>query len=313
MMSDIEETEFRKADLNLLIVFEVLMKHHSVTRAAKDLSLSQAAVSAALGRLRRLFNDPLFARTRGGMLPTARAQDIHQHIAPALIAIRDAVLGPADFDPRQARRVFTLGMSDDIEAHLMPRLVGDIQDKYPGLVISAKQANRHVLAQMLDSGDIDIGIAASPDLLPHHRQAPLFSSGYQCIYDGARLGLPSTLSLEDFIAYPHVLVSYDGRRGIVDDLLDAQGLTRTVLTATSHFGAVVALLKSVRAVATIPSHAARAYALYAGLTLSAPPIAMPTFTVYLAWPEARTQDAAHAWLRTWLTDIAQSSGDRTEL
>lgn len=304
-MSDINETEFRKADLNLLVVFEVLMRHHSVTRAAKDLSLSQAAVSAALGRLRRLFDDPLFLRTSDGMRPTARAQDIHQHIAPALTVMREAVLGPADFDPRRANVTFTLGMSDDIEAHLMPRLVQEAQESYPGLKIIARPAHRLVVAQLLADGAIDAGIAPAADLRVHQRRAPLFASGYQCIYDGVRLGLPTPLTLQDFVACPHVVVSHDGRSGTVEDILVAQGLERTVLTSTTHFAAVVAMLKSVRAIATIPQHAARAYALHAGLTLSPPPITMPDFQVFLIWSHSRSREPAHVWLRNWITATAK--------
>ena len=53
--------DLRRVDLNLLIVFETLMHERSVTRAAEKLFLGQPAISAALSRLRNLFDDPLFA------------------------------------------------------------------------------------------------------------------------------------------------------------------------------------------------------------------------------------------------------------
>ncbi len=55
--------DLRRVDLNLLIVFETLMHERSVTRAAEKLFLGQPAISAALSRLRTLFDDPLFVRT----------------------------------------------------------------------------------------------------------------------------------------------------------------------------------------------------------------------------------------------------------
>lgn len=60
-----------------------------------------------------------------------------------------------------------------------------------------------------------------------HRQTPLFSSTYACLSDGRRLDISTPISLQDFLAHPHLLVSHDGRRGIVDDLLDARGISRT--------------------------------------------------------------------------------------
>jgi hypothetical protein len=51
--------DLRRVDLNLLVVFDTLMAEKHVGRAAQRLSVSQSAVSHALGRLRELFDDPL--------------------------------------------------------------------------------------------------------------------------------------------------------------------------------------------------------------------------------------------------------------
>jgi LysR family transcriptional activator of mexEF-oprN operon len=296
-MIDIYQTEFRRADLNLMVVFAAIMRERSVTRAAAELHVSQAAVSAALGRLRRMFDDPLFVRAPGGMAPTARAADIARRIEPALRSLYDVIVGSTEFDPDQSIRTFALGMSDDVEAHLMPRLVRALQADHPGLSLIARQANRHVISHMLDQGEIDLGISVAPVLGPYHQQEPLFESGYLCVFDGERLTVDLPISLEDYLAHPHVLISFDGRRGIVDDLLDAQGLTRNVLTATTHFAGAIVMLKSVNAIATLPAHAATAFAEAAGLTLSPPPIAMPAFVVSLVWHTARSGEPALTWLR----------------
>ncbi|EJT85854.1 LysR family transcriptional regulator [Pseudomonas putida S11] len=87
--------DLRRVDLNLLIVFETLMHERSVTRAAEKLFLGQPAISAALSRLRNLFDDPLFVRTGRSMEPSARAHD----------DLRPAVPGAGlDFHRGQPRR-----------------------------------------------------------------------------------------------------------------------------------------------------------------------------------------------------------------
>ncbi|WP_122240277.1 LysR family transcriptional regulator, partial [Pseudomonas syringae] len=83
--------DLRRVDLNLLIVFETLMHERSVTRAAEKLFLGQPAISAALSRLRGLFDDPLFVRTGRSMEPTARATEIFALLSPALDSISTAV------------------------------------------------------------------------------------------------------------------------------------------------------------------------------------------------------------------------------
>ena len=82
--------DLRRVDLNLLIVFETLMHERSVTRAAEKLFLGQPAISAALSRLRGLFDDPLFVRTGRSMEPSARAVEIFALLSPALDSISTA-------------------------------------------------------------------------------------------------------------------------------------------------------------------------------------------------------------------------------
>ncbi len=103
--------DLRRVDLNLLIVFETLMHERSVTRAAEKLFLGQPAISAALSRLRTLFDDPLFVRTGRSMEPTARAQEIFAHLSPALDSISTAMSRASEFDPATSTAVFRIGPS----------------------------------------------------------------------------------------------------------------------------------------------------------------------------------------------------------
>lgn len=114
--------DLRRVDLNLLIVFETLMHERSVTRAAEKLFLGQPAISAALSRLRGLFDDPLFVRTGRSMEPSARAVEIFALLSPALDSISTAVSRAAEFDPATSTAVFRIGLSDDVEFALLPPL-----------------------------------------------------------------------------------------------------------------------------------------------------------------------------------------------
>ncbi|MFM9609374.1 LysR family transcriptional regulator [Streptomyces niveiscabiei] len=309
-MIDIYESDFRKADLNLLVVFAALMREGSVTRAAAALHLSQGAVSAALGRLRRLFDDELFTRTRTGIEPTRRAVELSRRIEPALGLIHSALTGPDRFDPATARHVFTLGMSDDLEAALLPRLLAATAG-FPGIRIAVRQANRNTVADMLDRGEIDLGIAATPAYGADHRSREMFTSGYSCLFNPRLLPLPTPLNLDDYLAHPHLLISYDGRRGIVDDLLEARGLTRRVIASTTHFAGGALQLTALPVLATVPTHAATVYADALGLTAVEPPLLMPRYAVSAIWHTAVADDPGHIWLRHLLSETDGSSTGRS--
>jgi DNA-binding transcriptional LysR family regulator len=82
---------FRRVNLNLLIGFAVLMRERSVTRTAMQLSVSQPAISAAISKMRSLFNDRLFTRTSNGIAPTRRAREIYRQLLPSLELIENVL------------------------------------------------------------------------------------------------------------------------------------------------------------------------------------------------------------------------------
>ena len=78
------EGNLRKANLNLLVVFAVLMPERSITRSAKMLSMSQPAVSHSLKQLRTMFGDELFTRGSNGVTPTRWAESLYEDLLPSL-------------------------------------------------------------------------------------------------------------------------------------------------------------------------------------------------------------------------------------
>ena len=95
-------------DLNLLLVFQALMAERHATRAGQRIGLSQPAVSAALSRLRSIFDDDLFVRQSGVMAPTPRALSLSQPISEALQRVEAALASSPSFDPATMRRDFTV-------------------------------------------------------------------------------------------------------------------------------------------------------------------------------------------------------------
>ena len=63
-----------KFDLNLLVIFECIYQHLSISKAAETLYITPSAVSQSLQRLRNQLNDPLFIRSGKGSLPLPLGQ-----------------------------------------------------------------------------------------------------------------------------------------------------------------------------------------------------------------------------------------------
>jgi DNA-binding transcriptional LysR family regulator len=99
------DTDLRNVDLNLLLVFDVLYRTRSTTRAAQSLHLTQPSVSNALKRLRSLFDDILFVKTADGMQPTPRADGIAALVDEGFASLRLALQAGRTFDPVTATAI----------------------------------------------------------------------------------------------------------------------------------------------------------------------------------------------------------------
>ena len=114
----------RRIDLNLLVAFDALMHTRHVSRAAAHLGIGQPGMSAALGRLRQLFDDPLLVRQGSEMVPTERALALQPDIQKLLRDVENILAPPQAFSPETSDRVFRLRMSGLLSVLLLPALVG---------------------------------------------------------------------------------------------------------------------------------------------------------------------------------------------
>ena len=103
--------DFQNFDLNLLRVFDEVMAERNISRAARNLAMTQPAASNALRRLREALGDELLIRAGRGVEPTPFALAIWPDVRTALNALR-GVISPKSFDPQRTRETFVIAMAD---------------------------------------------------------------------------------------------------------------------------------------------------------------------------------------------------------
>ncbi|MEH2922472.1 LysR substrate-binding domain-containing protein [Samsonia erythrinae] len=298
------ENDFRGVDLNLLVTFLVLHRERSVSVAADKLHLGQPAVSGALARLRSLFDDPLFIRTGQVMRPTARADYLATRLSPAFEHLQ-AVLGePERFDPLTDSRVITLGMTDWVEIWLMPLLLKRLKAHAPGLRINLVATDPFLDMERLENDRVDLVISVASSQAGWLKQRALLSSGFRAIWHPQQLTLPCPLPLDVYGQQRHLLVTYRERaRGIVDDRLEKQGMTRTIHYTTPHFSALPGILRQTPSVATVPEKLATLWRMHYGLIDSPVPLDLPTYTLSALWHARQDSNPAIKWLYEQMTEV----------
>lgn len=83
--------DLKKFDLNLLVIFECIYQHLSISKAAETLYITPSAVSQSLQRLRTQFNDPLFIRSGKGITPTVTGVNLHYHLENNLNSLEQTI------------------------------------------------------------------------------------------------------------------------------------------------------------------------------------------------------------------------------
>jgi LysR family transcriptional activator of mexEF-oprN operon len=297
----------RDLDLNLLRVFAVVAESESVTTAAARLYLTQPAVSAALRRLTNAVGAPLFVRKGRGIALTSRGARLHAEVALHLGKLVDAALAPASFDPRTSTRVFRLGLSDDAEQWLLPRLLRVLEREAPGIGVICSAVQFRTVASALANG-VELAISVADELPASIQRRPLFHSGFVCLYD-PRYAKLRTLSEQVYFAHEHVIVSYNGDlRGVIEDTF---GKTRKVRCSVPSFSHVGALVDGSALLATVPTIVADSIrALRPQLRTKQLPFAFDAIPAELLWPIASDDDEASRFMRGKVIALADEIAAR---
>ncbi len=178
---------FRTLDLNLLRVFDEVMAERNLTRAARNLSLTQPAVSNALRRLRETLGDELVQRSGQGMAPTPRAVAIWPAVREALRQLQESLI-PNEFVPAESTLTFVLAMADATAASLIPGLNDTLELEAPGIALRVIPLTTRDPRELLDEESCDLAIgyfpSVVPDLTAKAQSGQTMPFMFQRLYDG---------------------------------------------------------------------------------------------------------------------------------
>ena len=294
----IHAMDIRNVDLNLLVVFDAMARHCSVGRAGDALGLSQPATSAALARLRTVFDDALFVRAGAQMKPTPRAMELAPAVHRVVEAIHAEILQKASFDPARAERTFTILTPDIGEVAFLPGVLRRLRQEAPQVRLLATARSRFAAAEALESGEADLAVGFFPDL---HKagffQQALFRTSYACVTCAKAGPAAPRMSLKQYLAARHVVVRPDGREHLLDRYLSDKGWQRHVMLELSHFMSLLALLPGTDLVATVPEDIATVLERHITIRRIALPFTVPVLDVQQFWHRRMQHDLANRWLR----------------
>jgi DNA-binding transcriptional LysR family regulator len=296
----------KSLDLNLLVVFEAIYSCGNVSRAARQLGMSQPAASNALARLRLLMDDPLFLPEQRGVAPTAKAKRMIGPVRQALGIVKDE-FGTQPIDFANYTRRFRVLLADPFEAIIMPPVLRFVAEHAPGISVECVRTTPSFLEQVR-SGDIDLACFAYAVNAPDIVVKPIRGLDVVII---ARRGHPSIgkrLDVETFTKLGHVVMIPELRALILfDQDIVAHGLARRMVYAANKLWSILPIVERTDLIGALPRWYAEAMARNFNITIHEVPVQVSNQHIYMLWNTKNDADPGHRWLRDMMLNAGRGA------
>ncbi|GLY46843.1 LysR family transcriptional regulator [Lentzea sp. NBRC 102530] len=302
--------DWGRIDLNLFIPLNALLIERNVTKAAERIFVTQPAMSAALAKLRRVFDDPLLVRDGRELVLTSFAESLRVPVQQLLFSARDMLMSNQHFDPATDSRAFTIVASDYTAAVLLAPLLPRLIEEAPGVRIKIAQPRGDHVDQVR-SGRCDLLFWPShfptPELerFPH---AGLFTDDFVLVGARGMASFDRPLTEQDLATTPSVRLASITSPEETLDPITAESAPAAVATV-STFALALEMVARTDLVTTIQRRLFEQKRESLGLEEVEVAATLPSLTMTMYWHPRSERSPAHQWLRSRIRQAAAALDD----
>jgi DNA-binding transcriptional LysR family regulator len=283
-------------DLKLLLTIDALLQEGNVTLAAKRLGLSTPATSHALARIRDRLNDPLLVRAGRRMVLTPRDEQLRPQVRSLVEEATRVLSAAVPFSPRDLDRTFTVFTTDHVLLVLGPTVDRILHEEAPDVSL-------RFLPSVIDDwiplrdGAADLSVCILGHFPPEFRTRQLFTDRFVCVVRADHPRVGKRLTLDEYLALDHIVVSPLGRPSHVDSVLAERGLERRIRRIVPFFLSGLLLAATTDSILTVSHRAAESMAATLHLRILEPPLPLSAYALNLMWHPRLENEPANQWLR----------------
>jgi DNA-binding transcriptional LysR family regulator len=286
-------------DLNLLHALHALLTEQHVTRAGRRVGLSQPAMSAALARLRRYFDDELLIRNgnRYHLTPVATELLVPLERVMALVGETLAIRQP--FDPSASQRELTVQLSDYALLVIVRPLLAAAHAEAPGVHLRFAGLERGPTAATPPAD-----LVISPTLRPDDGSPELWADDWLMAVADGHPDVGERATVEQLSELTYVRFQIADIPSAADVHLAREGVSLHVGTTVASFTGALHLLRGTRWYTLAPRRLVAASGPAAGVRGLPCPVPLPPIVERLYCAGHREGDAAVAWLHDLICRVA---------
>lgn len=295
---------FKGLDLNLLMALDALLDEKSVSRAAERLHLSQPAMSAALGRIREYFNDPILKLHGKRMVPTSHAVRIHEELKRILANVDSLISKTAFFDPSTSKRKFTITASDYLTQIIFVPLLRELRSSAPNIQVEllAPSDSTHELLRL---GRLDLKLSPKQMLSEGFPSELLFKERFVVVGCKTNPHFKTGLTEDAFYESGHVVVKL-GRRtplSVTDQMLEERNKPREADVMVGSFLLAPEMVIGTDRLTVMHERLAKVFESRIDIATTEVPFNFPILEQYVQYHSTRVDDSGIRWMIDQIKDI----------
>jgi LysR family transcriptional regulator, nod-box dependent transcriptional activator len=302
-------TVLRRADLNLIPALAALLDQRHVTRAAESIGIGQPAMSSALARLRRLFDDPLLVRHGRVLELTPMGQALLEPVHDVLAGLEHLLTINPAFDPENDTRSFTIAASDYVTLVLLRPLLEELYRDAPGIRVNVVPVNL-ATPVAIERAQIDLAVVprhAMTSRMPHIQRRELFTEQYVPVVWKENHEIGDILDREGIERLSYVRYHDENSApALIDAQLASLGIEPRVALTTLSFALVPLLLPGTQFLGFVQRRLLRQAPLRRDLRMLTTPIPIDPIVEHMYWHPVMHSDPAHHWLRERIAALASN-------
>jgi len=298
------KSKLRQVDLNLLTVFDAVMQEQNITRAARNLGMSQPAVSNAVARLKVLFNDNLFSRYGRGIKPTARAYQLFGSVHQALQLIQNELPG-SGFDPLKSERIFHICICSPLDTYLTSTIYNRIEKEAPNIHLVFSSALDKNIEHQLRYQETGFVISYEEFKRPEFSCLPIFNDEMVLVASKNHPRIHTPLKETDIYIEEHAVVSLERYASFSQPWYDTPDKQSRIAYQGMALVSVLNVVSQTHLVCIAPRWLSEKFADSLELQIMPLPLKRNSRTCFLSWHEAAGRDKGHQWMEELLIDVCR--------
>ena len=295
-------------DLNLIVVLDALLRHQNVSKSAKELNLTQSAVSHALARLRTQLHDPLFVRVGKGLVATEFALALQPDVTAFITQALKVTKGAQAFDPALATGRLLISSTDYFEAVAGPLIFARVQEEAPQIQLAFRPASGTFPKELLESGECDIAVGGYFREIPtSFYKQKLFSDPYEVCF---RKGHPldgKKLTEKLYYQAEHTKLTLKGN--FQDQFTDSRNRKeqhRDFKYGSGNFSNLLLVVCDTDLLLTAPSGLLKIYRKHMNIQIHDCPVDVKPLEIEMAWHALKHQNPLNQWFRKVIKDVCST-------